>query len=61
MINPLTLVIPDSKRKMQLETDVSEYAIRGVLSQQQEDNFQRSIAYLSKTMNKTEKNYEIYN
>jgi len=39
MINPLTLVIPDSKRKMQLETDVSEYAIRGVLSQQQEDNF----------------------
>ena len=60
MINPLTLVIPDSKRKMQLETDVSEYAIRGVLSQQQEDNFQRSIAYLSKTMNKTEKNYEIY-
>jgi len=60
-MNSPILVIPDSKRKMQLETGVSEYAIKGVLSQQQEDNSWRSIAYLSKTMNKTEKNYEIYN
>jgi len=34
MINPSMLVISDSKRKMQLETDMSGYAIREVLSQQ---------------------------
>jgi len=37
MINPPTLAIPDNKRKMWLETDVSEYTIRGVLSQQEDD------------------------
>jgi len=46
---------------MQLETDASRYAIGGVLSQQQKDNSWRPIAYLSKAMNKTERNYEIYN
>ena len=38
MINPPILAIPDSKRKMRLETDASGYAIEGVLSQQQEDD-----------------------
>jgi len=33
MINPPILAIPDNKRKIQLETDALEYAIRGVLSQ----------------------------
>jgi len=37
MINPPALAIPDNKRKMWLETDVSEYTIRGVLSQQKND------------------------
>ena len=61
MMNPPTLVIPDSKRKMQLETNTSEYAIGGVLSQQQEDNSWKPIAYLSRAMNETERNYKIYN
>jgi len=60
MINPSILAIPDNKRKMQLETDASGYAIRGVLSQQQEDNSWKPIAYLSRAMNKIERNYEIY-
>jgi len=30
------------------------------LSQQQEDNFWKPIAYLSRAMNETERNYEIY-
>jgi len=60
MINPPILAIPDNKRKMQLETDASGYAIRGVLSQQQEDNSWKPIAYLSRAMNKIERNYEIY-
>jgi len=38
MTNPPTLAIPHPKRRMRLETDASEYAIRGVLSQQQEDS-----------------------
>jgi len=36
---------------------MSGYAIGGVLSQQQQDDFWRPIAYLSKAMNET----EIYN
>jgi len=54
------LAILDSKRKMQLEINALEYAIEEVLSQQQEDNSWRPIAYLSKTMNKMERNYKIY-
>jgi len=45
---------------MQLETDASGYAIGGILSQLQEDNSWRSVAYLSKAMNETERNYKIY-
>jgi len=45
---------------MQLETDASGYAIGGVLSQQQEDSSWRPITYLSKAINKTERNYKIY-
>jgi len=60
MTNPLTLVIPHPKWKMRLETDASGYAIGGVLSQQQEDSSWRPIAYLSKAINETERNYKIY-
>jgi len=54
------LAIPHPKQKMQLETDTSGYAIGGVLSQLQEDNSWRPIVYLSRAMNETERNYEIY-
>ena len=60
MMNPPILAIPNNKRKMWLETDASGYAIGEVLSQQQEDNFWKPIAYLSRAMNETERNYEIY-
>jgi len=45
---------------MQLETNASGYAIEGVLLQLQEDNSWRPITYLSRAMNETERNYEIY-
>ena len=45
---------------MQLETNASGYAIEGVLLQLQEDNSWRPIAYLSRAMNETKRNYEIY-
>ena len=60
VMNPPILAIPDSKRKMCLETNVSGYTIEGVLSQQQENNSWKLIAYLSRAMNETERNYEIY-
>jgi len=60
MTNPPTLAIPHPKWKMWLETDASGYAIGGVLSQQQEDSLWRPVAYLSKAMNETERNYKIY-
>ena len=40
---------------------MSGYAIGSILSQQQEDSSWRPIAYLSRAINKTERNYEIYN
>jgi len=58
--NSPTLAISYPKWKMRLETDASGYAIGGVLSQLQEDNFWRPVTYLSKTMNKKKRNYEIY-
>jgi len=45
---------------MRLETNASGYAIGGVLSQLQKDNSWRPIAYLSRAMNETKRNYEIY-
>jgi len=39
MMNPPILTISNSKRKIWLETNALEYAIGGVLSQQQEDDF----------------------
>jgi len=60
MTNLPMLAISYFKWKMWLETDVSGYAIEGVLLQLQEDNSWRPIAYLSKAINETERNYEIY-
>jgi len=42
--------------KMRMEVDASDYAIEGVLSIECEDGKWRPIAYLSKSLNKTERN-----
>ncbi len=42
-----------------METDASEHAIGGVLSQEQEGKW-KPIAFLSRTMQPAEQNYEIY-
>ena len=39
--------------------DASEHVIRGVLSQEQEGKW-KLIAFLSRTMKPSERNYEIY-
>ena len=45
---------------MRMEVDVSDYATGGVLSMKCEDGRWRPVAFLSKLLNKIERNYEIY-
>ena len=40
--------------------DVSDYATGGVLSMEGEDRKWRPVAFLSKSLNETERNYEIH-
>ena len=53
------LLNPSDDDPFRLETDASEYAIGAVLSQKQGDKW-HPVAYLSKALNPTERNYEIY-
>ena len=55
------LVAPDLDKKMRMEVDVSDYATGGVLSMEYKDSLWRSVAFLSKSLNETERNYEIHN
>ena len=44
-----------------MEVDVLDYAIEGVLNMECEDRRWRPVAFLSKYLNETERNYKIYN
>ena len=46
---------------MRMEVDISDYATGGVLSIECEDGRWRPVAYLSKSLDKIERNYEIHN
>ncbi|KAH9253000.1 hypothetical protein BASA81_009005 [Batrachochytrium salamandrivorans] len=52
--------IPDDSRPFILETDASDYAISGILSQYDENEVLRPIAFYARQMNSAERNYEIY-
>jgi len=54
------LSLPRREGKFRVETDVSEHVIGGVLSQEQDGKW-KLIAFLSRTMQLAEQNYEIYN
>ena len=43
-----------------MEVDASDYAMEGVLSMEYEDKLWRPVAFLSKLLNETERNYEIH-
>ncbi len=43
-----------------MEVDASDYATGGVLSMECEDEQWRPVAFLSKSLNETERNYEIH-
>jgi len=56
----LVLVAPDLDKKMRMKVDVSDYAIGEVLLIEYEDNLWRLVVFLSKSLNETERNYEIH-
>jgi len=53
------LALPRREGKFRVETDMSGHAIGGVLSQEQEGKW-KPIAFLSRTIQPVERNYEIY-
>jgi len=50
----------DLDKKLRVEVDVSDYAIGGVLPIEGKDGKWRPVAFLSKLLNETERNYEIH-
>jgi len=54
------LAAPDLDKKMRMELDASDYATGGVLSMECEDGLWRLVAFLSKSLNEAERNYEIH-
>jgi len=55
------LVIPNLDKKMRVEADALDYATGGVLSVKCRDKKWRPVTFISKLLNTTEHNYEIYN
>jgi len=53
------LVASDLDKKMRIEVDSLDYAMGGVLLMECSDGQWRLVAYLSKSLNEIEKNYEI--
>ena len=54
------LAVLDLDKKMRMKVDMLDYAIEGILSMECEDRKWRPVVFLSKYLNKTEKNYEIH-
>ena len=55
------LTAPDIDKKMRMEVDTLDYTTGGVLSMECEDGLWRPVAFLSKSLNETERNYKIHN
>ena len=58
---PVLVILDLDKKKIRIEVDISDYVIEEVLFMECEDRKWRPVAYLSKFLNKIEKNYEIHN
>jgi len=54
------LAAPDLDKKIRMEVDVSDYAIEGMLSMKYENGKWRPVAFLLKSLNETERDYEIH-
>jgi len=56
----LMLAAPYLDKKLRVEVDASDYAMEGVLLMEVENGRWKPVAFLSKSLNETEKNYEIH-
>ena len=54
------LMMPDQSRPFQIEADASKYATGAVLTQTDSNGDRHPVAFISKTLSPTERNYEIY-
>ena len=54
------LAAPDLDKKMRMEVNTLDYAMRRVLSMEYEDKLWRPVAFLSKSLNEMERNYKIH-
>ena len=54
------MAAPDIDKQMRMEVDASDYVTGGVLSMKCEDRLWRPVAFLSKLLNETERNYKIH-
>jgi len=54
-------VAPDLNKRMRLEVNTSDYVTKGVLFVEDAEGIWRPLVYLSKSLTKTEHNYEIHN
>jgi len=59
-ITELVVVVPDLDKKIRIEVDASDFVIGGVLLMEYANRRCRVVACLSKSLNKTEQNYEIH-
>jgi len=54
------LAVPDLNKEFKIEVNASNYTTRKVLSMKCSDNLWRLVAFISKSLSDTERNYEIY-
>jgi len=54
------LVVPDLDKEFRVEADASNYATGGVLSIKYSDDLWRPVAFISKSLSNTERNYDIH-
>ncbi len=59
MAEDIILTIPNETDPFMVEADASEGAVSAVLSQKQNGKW-RPVAFMSKSLSATERNYEIY-
>ena len=60
MTKPVLITI-NLDKEIRVKADASDFVIRGILSIKCEDKKQRPVAYISKSLNKVKRNYEIHN